>query len=353
MYEQQHFVDSHDNNSNFGDSKSWLSGPADHRVSAASSHHARSQLAAHSSAGGGPPANLDPELLSELADLFPLIQTYMDQKPSSSFTRRGSMAYTKTPSRQSKKGGDAKGRNAGQSMHVKKKGEKDQGKVEFDNMSVLSSRASATEKELEELATLREQVEDLQKKLLEKDELLKSAEVSKNQMNDVHVKFNELKKQAAEKESLLKSTQLKLSDAKIKLADKQAALEKTQWEVMQSNRKVEKLQEELDSVQGDISSFTHVFESLTKNDCTKFAEDYDIKPCFLDHLLDNDNLDDMEMQRMEEAREAYLAAVAALKDKPDEESITAASSARLHLQSFVLRSNSMNGDKYFPNGMVS
>lgn len=43
------------------------------------------------------------------------------------------------------------------------------------------------------------------------------------------------------------------------------------------------------------------------------------------------------MQKMEEARKAYIAAVAAAKEKQDEESIAAAANARLHLQSFVFR----------------
>jgi hypothetical protein len=72
----------------------------------------------------------------------------------------------------------------------------------------------------------------------------------------------------------------------IKLADKQAALEKLQWEVMTSNQKVETLQQELDSIQGGISSFMLVFENLTKNNSIPYAEDYDIKPCYLDQLPD-------------------------------------------------------------------
>lgn len=43
------------------------------------------------------------------------------------------------------------------------------------------------------------------------------------------------------------------------------------------------------------------------------------------------------MQKLEAAREAYVAAVAAAKEKQDEESLAAAASARLHLQSFALR----------------
>lgn len=61
-----------------------------------------------------------------------------------------------------------------------------------------------------------------------------------------------------------------------------------------------------------------------------------------------DDLDDREMQKMEEAREAYIAAVASAKEKQDEKSIAAAASARLHLQSFVFRSNNMKDGKVSP-----
>lgn len=40
---------------------------------------------------------------------------------------------------------------------------------------------------------------------------------------------------------------------------------------------------------------------------------------------------------MDEARKAYIAAVATAKERQDEESVTAAARARLHLQSFVLK----------------
>lgn len=44
----------------------------------------------------------------------------------------------------------------------------------------------------------------------------------------------------------------------------------------------------------------------------------------------------MDIQKVDAAREAYIAAVAAAKDKQDEESIAAAASARFHLQSLML-----------------
>lgn len=118
---------------------------------------------------------------------------------------------------------ESKGRNAAQSIPTKKRrdpGDKDQGKntsnnPDADNFSVFSSRALAAEKDREELVMLKEQVEDLRMKLSEKDELLKSAEISQNQVNAVQAKLNELRHQASEKDSLIKSTQLQLSDAKV------------------------------------------------------------------------------------------------------------------------------------------
>ncbi|TQD74396.1 hypothetical protein C1H46_040063 [Malus baccata] len=155
-------------------------------------------------------------------------------------------------------------------------------------------------------------------------------------MNTVQAKLNEYKHQVVEKDTVIKAAKQQLSDAKIKLADKQAALEKLQWEVMTSNRKVEKLEGEQDSLQGQISSFMLLFESLMKADPIIYGEDYDISTRTVDHLPHIDDLDEAQMRKMEEARRAYITAVDAAKEKQDEESIAAAASARLHLQSFIL-----------------
>ncbi|XP_057952387.1 protein MICROTUBULE BINDING PROTEIN 2C isoform X2 [Malania oleifera] len=336
MFEPQHLMDLQDNGG-FADSKSWLQGDGHSSPTHSRTH---SSLSGATSAAAGTAGNVDRVLFNDLVEIVPLVQSLI----GSSFTRRGSMIYTKTPSRESfsKKITEPKGKNAAHSIPSRKqrdRGDKVQGKSGVNNQegcvdgfSIFSSR-----EDKEELILLREQLEDLQKKLLEKDELLKSAEIAENQMA---AKLDELKHQAAEKESLMKSIQLQFSNAKIKLADKQAALEKTQWEAQASHRKVEKLQEDLDSLQGEISSYMMIFEGLTKNDSndsTIHAEDYDIMPNHMNPLPEIDDLDELEMQKMEEAREAYVAAVAAAKDKQDEESITAAASARLHLQSFLFR----------------
>ncbi|KAB1200334.1 hypothetical protein CJ030_MR0G007607 [Morella rubra] len=370
MFEAQRFVDFQEN-PNFGDPKSWLSGDDDN--SSQSGRRSESLLANSTTNTTGPSGSLDRVLYKDLVEIVPLVQSlivsekmgiekqpnflvlcnWLDRKASSSFTRRGSIIYTKTPSRESlaKKVTETKGRNGAQSIPMKKKrdtGEKDQNKdtsnnLDAESFSVFSSRALAAEKDREELFMLKEQVEDLKTRLSEKDELLKSAEILKNQTNAVHAKLDDLKHQAAEKDSLIKSTQKQLSDAKIKLADKQASLEKIQWEAMTSNRKVEKLQQELDTMQGDISSFMVLIEGLKKSDSAAYADDYDITPNYFSCLPCND-LDEMETQRMEQARKVYIAAVAAAKKKQDEESIAAAASARLHLQSFVLRPEVKSGN---------
>lgn len=60
------------------------------------------------------------------------------------------------------------------------------------------------------------------------------------------------------------------------------------------------------------------------------------------HLVEQDDLDEIELQKMEEARKAYSAAVAITKEKQDEESVAAAANARLHLQSLVFKSKNFN-----------
>nr|DAD31546.1 TPA_asm: hypothetical protein HUJ06_010397 [Nelumbo nucifera] len=94
-------------------------------------------------------------------------------------------------------------------------------------------------------------------------------------------------------------------------------------------------------MQGEISSFMLLFEGLTKNDSNAYVEDYDITLYCLNPLPYMDDMDEMDMGKMEEARSAYITAVAAAKEKQDEESIAIAARARLHLQSFVLKNKQL------------
>ncbi|XP_030440316.2 protein MICROTUBULE BINDING PROTEIN 2C [Syzygium oleosum] len=350
MFEARGFVDlGGDGNSGLavGDPKLWLSGDAN--------PSSPTHLPPHSASAAAAAANVDRVLFNDLVEIVPLVQSLIDRKPSSSFTRRGSVVYTKTPSRESlsRKVNEPKVRNAAQSIPAKKRrdtGDKEQGRNESgsnqdaDNFSIYSSRGLAAERE--ESVLLRGQVEDLQRKLLEKEELLKSAEVLKNQMNSVHAQVEELKHEASQKDSFIKSIQIQLSDAKIKLADKQAALEKTQWEAMTSDKRVEKLQEELDAIQGDVSLIVSLFEGLTEHDATLYSGDTDINPYRADDLPWMEDLDVTKMQKMEEARQAYILAVAAAKEKQDEESLALAAKARSYLQSFVFRTDNICDDEF-------
>ncbi|XP_076902526.1 protein MICROTUBULE BINDING PROTEIN 2C-like [Bidens hawaiensis] len=332
MYHQassQHLDLDQDNNNNHafagGEQTSWLSGD-DLRPSSPSHHRNLSSVN----------NNVDRRLLQDLVQIVPLVQSLIDRKGSSSYTRRGSMIYTKTPSRESisNKMTEGKGRNAQSIPRKKRSGNEQDGGG--DGASMFSSSALLT-KEKEELVELREKVEDLQRQLVEKDEILKAAEASKNEMSSVNNTLNEVKKQASEKDALLRSTQAQLADLKIKLADKQAAVERLQWEAMTSTKKVEKLQEDLNAFQGEMSSYTLLFEGLSDDHFTLPDQEYDVNPNG-GHLTEMDDMDELEMSKMEEAQEAYMAAIAAAKEKQDEESINMAANARLHLQSFVLRS---------------
>ncbi|XP_016465993.1 protein MICROTUBULE BINDING PROTEIN 2C-like [Nicotiana tabacum] len=338
MYEAQQLLDLQDNNNGgFGggaDSRSWLSGED------RSPTLRRTDSSLSNSAAG----NVDRMLFNDLVEIVPLVQSLIDRKAKSSFTRRGSMTYTKTPSKESlyKKTSEAKGRNAAQSTATKK--HRDQNKNVggnqdgcTENFSMISSRSSFLEKDREELMALRDQVEDLQKKLLEKDELLKEVEISKNEMASICAKLDEMKKEYAEKDSLLKSTQVQLSAAKVKLADKQAAVEKLEWEAMTSSKKVEKLQNDLEVVRQEVAWFMQFVKKLTKNGSRSLAEDYDVIPYLCDKNIETDHPHETGMQELEVAREAYVAAIAAAKENQDEASFSAAAKARLYLQSLVLR----------------
>ncbi|KVH99300.1 hypothetical protein Ccrd_022462 [Cynara cardunculus var. scolymus] len=317
MYHQssQHFDLEQDNATlgfGGGEPTSWLSGE-DLRPSSPS--HRRNLSAFSSSTATTAAGNVDRLLFNDLVQIVPLVQSLIDRKANTSYTRRGSMIYTKTPSRESlaNKMTEAKGRNA-QSIPGKKR--RDNGGNEqdggADGFSMFSSSSVLT-KEREELAELREKVVDLERQLLEKDEILKSTEASKDKINSVNSMLDE-----------------------IKLADKQAAVEKLQWEAMTSNRKAEKLQEDLNAIQGEMSSYKVLFEGLSSDNFNLSDQEYDVIP-HVGHLPEIDDLDELDMSKMEEAKEAYMAAIAAAKEKQDEESITVAANARLHLQSFVLR----------------
>lgn len=279
-------------------------------------------------------SNLDRVLYNDLVQIVPLVQSLIDRKENSSFSRRGSVIYTKTPPRDSKKKDDSRNKNAVKSTHRKKQPDKRHG---LPHELSASSVNLAAERDTQELRVLREELEDLRRKLVEKDELLKSAEAPKNQKRSLQSQVDDLKLCAAKKDSVIKTTQQQLNDAKIQLADKQASLEKLQWEAKTSNQKLEKLQEELNSTQAHVSSLMLLFEGLLKDRPIAPAVDYDTKPLCFESLPDIDDMDESEMQKMEEAMQAYLAALAIAKETPDEESLAAAARARLHLQSFVFK----------------
>lgn len=68
---------------------------------------------------------------------------------------------------------------------------------------------------MEELKLLQEQLDDLHKKLLEKDEALKSLKDSLTEMNVANATVNELKEQLMEKDSLITNANLQLTNTKV------------------------------------------------------------------------------------------------------------------------------------------
>jgi hypothetical protein len=85
-----------------------------------------------------------------------------------------------------------------------------------ENGSVAALSLSETEnKPRDEMAVLREQIDELQKKLLEKEEALRSAENLVSEMNEAYSTIDELRRQTSEKEALIRFTNSQLQDAKV------------------------------------------------------------------------------------------------------------------------------------------
>jgi chromosome segregation ATPase len=67
----------------------------------------------------------------------------------------------------------------------------------------------------EEIVKLREQIENLQQKLLEKDEALRMAQSTIDELSSTYVALNELRHQVGEKEALIQSTNSQLHNTKV------------------------------------------------------------------------------------------------------------------------------------------
>ncbi|EEC84752.1 hypothetical protein OsI_31753 [Oryza sativa Indica Group] len=193
------------------------------------------------------------------------------------------------------------------------------------------------QKQREELAALQEQLSGLQKKLLEKDEALRSAEHLISRISAANAAVDELRGQLTEKESQIESTGSELHGAKIQLAEKQAALEKLEWEAKVSSTKVEELQVDVASMDVEISALMKLFRKITENDRAPYSREraddssLECEPVQLDDMVG-----DIDMEKMEQEMSAYATALAAAKDNPTDEFLKAVTEARLRLQAFVL-----------------
>ncbi|XP_074580414.1 protein MICROTUBULE BINDING PROTEIN 2C-like [Curcuma longa] len=289
-------------------------------------------------------ANVDRVLFKNLVDMVPLVESLMDRKPNPSFRRRASVVYTPTP--QPRKAVDQNGKVNAQPHSTKKQIDRgdDVANKEPDKLDAISGLSSFSSNSLlseelvkngEELKMLREQFEELQKIFLEKDEALRALKDTTTEMNGVNETLRELKQQIMEKDSLMTNANLQLTNTEIKLEERQAALEKLELEVTESNSKIEELQGVLDSTNFEITAFLKFFNELSKIG-SDAASDGNATFGSVDHLPHIDDIDELDIHKMEEARLTYIAAVATAKENPSEECLAAAAEARFQLQSLVM-----------------
>ncbi|PWZ18158.1 hypothetical protein Zm00014a_001314 [Zea mays] len=296
-------------------------------------------------AGGG---NVDRVLFKNLVEMVPLVESLMDRRVNSAYSRRTSLVYTPAPP---KKASELKSVKLPQSVSAKKR--RDPGDVSKkstpdsngDNGLVVPlSLSGAENKPKDDVAGLREQVDYLQKKLLEKEEALRSAESLVTEMNAAYATIDELRRLVSDKEALIRSTNSQLHDAKIMLADKQASVEKLEWEVKMSNKKVKDLQGDVSNMGFEISSLMAFFDKISEN---LSGDSYDdtvpssyeleaIQSTLCIKTLTQSEIDKIEVDKIEQERITYGEALAAARENPDEEHLNIAAEARSRLQVLVL-----------------
>uniref|UniRef100_A0ACD6ANA4 Uncharacterized protein n=1 Tax=Avena sativa TaxID=4498 RepID=A0ACD6ANA4_AVESA len=291
-------------------------------------------------AGGGGGGNVDRVLFKDLVEMVPLVESLMDRRTNPSYSRRASLVYTPAPA---KKGGELKSAKTPQTVSAKKRRDPigDVGKdttpdSNEDNGSVASMVLETKPKDISDVGALREQIEELQKQLLKKEEALRCAESTVSEMNAVYSTIDELRRQVAEKEALLKYNNSQLHSVKITLADKQAYLEKLEWEVKTSNKKVEDLQGDVSNMEFEISSLMALFEKISENvsgDCY----DGSIPSYELEELQSVSEIDKIEVDKIEQERVTYAEALAAARENPNEEHLSSVAEARSRLQVLVVQ----------------
>ncbi|KAL5224064.1 hypothetical protein ABZP36_010703 [Zizania latifolia] len=297
------------------------------------------QTAAEAGEGGG---NVDRVLFKNLVEMVPLVESLMDRRSNPSYSRRAALVYTPAPA---KKGVDLKSTKTPQSLSAKMRrdlgetGKKTTVDCNGENGSAAPTGHLGGEnkpRDKDEFFLLHEQIDELQKKLLEKEEALMSVESSVSEMNALYSTVDELRRQVSEKEVLIKSTNSQLHNAQIMLADKQASLEKLEWEVKTSNKKVEDLQGDVSNMEFEIGSFVALFEKKLENISGDLHDGSPPSSFELEALQSASEIDKIEVEKIEQEGVTYTEALAAAREIPNEEQLSLAVEARLRLQVLVL-----------------
>jgi len=206
----------------------------------------------------------------------------------------------------------------------------DTGEVSDVGSMATLSLSGAEDKHKDQVAMLCEQIDNVQKKLLEK-EALRSTESSVNEMNAANTTIDELRL-IVEKDALLRSLTLQLHDAKLFAADKQACLEKLKWEINTANKKVEDLQRDMSDMEFERSSLMTFFETISESVSGDSYDDSTVLSSYeLEALLSKSEIDKIEQERVK-----YAEALAAARENPNLENLHLAAKARSRLRVLVV-----------------
>ncbi|KAI5057275.1 hypothetical protein GOP47_0027290 [Adiantum capillus-veneris] len=277
------------------------------------------------SSGLPPDSSLDKVLFHNLVEMIPLVETFMEQKQSNrSFPRLSSLVYTPNP------------RDAMKASEYGLRPKKGQGQLFQDNRVDQNSI----------IAHLQDQMEQLEQKLLEKENHLQAMENSTRQAELMRLQstVEGLQEQSLLKESEMERTINQLSDTQHEVKSLQCLLEKAESDAKASNSHAAKVHEESQSLQCQVAALLLWMESIASCLSNELADEE------LENLLKNAESTmangqkyqpkalDVDGISVELTRRKYSAAIIAAKHNPTDELLVLVAELRGQLQASLLLS---------------
>ncbi|MCO5613112.1 hypothetical protein L7F22_067386 [Adiantum nelumboides] len=280
------------------------------------------------SSGLPPDGGVDKVLLHNLVEMIPLVETFMEQKQiNRSFSRHASLVYTPNP------------RDAVKASEHGFRAKKGHSQLFQDNYVDQNTI----------ITHLQDQMEQLEQKLLEKDNQLQAVENSMRQteLKNLQASVEELQEQMLLKETEIDKTTYQLSHMQHEVESLQCLLKKAESDANASNLNAARVHEESQSLQCQMAALLLWMESIASclssesedkelENLLKTAESTMVKGKetgkYQSKVLDADGIP------VELTRRKYSAALIAAKHNPTHEMLLLVAELRGQLQASLLLS---------------